>query len=80
MELYPLKNGPSLPAEAVYLAQDLELKGVKLSAKAGSLVATGPNVSKPELSPDERARIVKWKLHLLALVEYCSKENPCVRD
>ena len=75
MELYPLKDGPTLPAEVVHLAQDLELRGVTLSVKSGSLVATGLNGCKPDLSADDRAQIVKWKLHLIDLVKYCSTER-----
>ncbi len=71
MDLYPLKDGPTLPYAAVALAQDLDIRQIRLSANGDRLIVSGPN-GPPDLSPEERQSIVKWKLHLLALVAYCS--------
>lgn len=74
METLSLRNGPDLPMEVVLLAADLELRQIRLSAKGGSLVVTGPN-GKPELSHEERIQITRWKSHLLSLIAYCERPD-----
>ena len=69
-----LKNGPTLPVDALSLAIDLDLRGLRLVCEGDTLRVIGPN-GKPELSPDDRSAIVKWKPHLLALVVYCSTDH-----
>ncbi len=68
-ELITLKNGPTLPQEAIALAIDLEGRGFSMRDDRGTLRLSGAD---PKLlSAEDREQIKKWKLHLLAVVAYC---------
>ena len=70
-DLVPLKHGPSVPEEAIRLFLDLSDRGFVLRSEDGKLklnsgVATAP------LTDAERTAIVRYKFHLLGLVDYCA--------
>jgi hypothetical protein len=60
-------NGPTLPAEVVRLALDLERRGVPLRTDQEHrfMVPTDPR-----LTAANRQAIQRWKHHLGAVVEY----------
>ena len=59
-------GGLTLPAEALRLAIDLELKGVSLTADGDHLVVRPRHL----LTTDEQEAVRRWKWHLLALLAY----------
>ena len=70
-EVYHLQNGPSVPVEAVSLMLSLESRGFTMKAQDGSLRLSGPLETVTE---GDKAAIVRWKAHLLGLVEYCGRD------
>lgn len=73
MDLLTLREGPTVPVDAVHLAIDLELKGFTLRAHTDGRLLITPKADlepKPTLTDAERQGITQWKAHLLALVAY----------
>jgi hypothetical protein len=66
-----LRDGPILPAAVVELALALEARGLTLRAQDGVLTVT----PRDRITEDDRALIRRWKLHLLALVAYCDRDD-----
>ncbi len=64
-----LKNGPSLPWDAIAPALRLEAQGFLLREDQGKLKLTG---DPSKLTLEDRAAVTRWKAHLLAIVEYCA--------
>jgi hypothetical protein len=62
-----LKNGPVLPAEPILLALDLEARGFTLTRLEDDVLSVQPY---QRLSRQDCADIKRWKLHLLAIVDY----------
>ena len=62
-----LKGGLVLPLAAVQFALDLEQRGLQLRVEDGDVLFVGP---KNRLTDDDRVRIRRWKLHLLAIASY----------
>lgn len=65
-DLVELRAGPIVTADALRLALDLESKGHALTAKDGALHVTNGKA----LTAEDRAAIVQWKRHLLAIASY----------
>ncbi len=65
-----LRNGPTLPDDAFRLAVSLEGDGFTLARRGEDGLRVIPNGR--ELTPAEREQITRWKLHLLAVVDYCA--------
>jgi len=61
-----LKGGPMVPVEAYLTLLDLERRGVTVEASGAGLMV-GP---RKLLTEADRARVRKWKPHLLMLVNY----------
>ena len=61
-----LVGGLTVPREAVHVAIDLELRGMRLEA-TGNTLRVSPG---SRLTDGDRAAIRRWKLHLLALLAY----------
>jgi len=70
-----LRDGPTLPVEALKLAWDLEDAGYTMRAVHGTLRLTPVRPGADELGPTDRASIVRWKPHLLAIVDYCASRS-----
>ena len=69
-----LKQGPTLPVEALELAIDLERRGVALSLDADQQLVIDPSA---DLNDLDRSRIRRWRWHLAAIVGYrCPEEVP----
>jgi len=66
-----LKNGPTLPVEAIELTLDLERRGIPLATDSDHQFIV-PN--HPRLSEADRAAISRWRHHLGAAVEYRAPE------
>ncbi len=66
-------NGLAVPAEALELLVDLDIRGMSLTVHKGDQlrVARKDGQGAPELTDGDREAITRWKIHLLALVAYC---------
>lgn len=62
-----LKDGPTLPAEAIELALDLERRGIRLRTDAAHQLVVPRH---PELTQADYAAIARWRLHLAAIANY----------
>lgn len=66
--------GYTCPLPVFNLALALEDAGCRLTVRrtgeVASLVLSGANGQRPTLTAGTRAEIVKWKLHLIALVDW----------
>jgi hypothetical protein len=65
-----LKGGLIVPAQSCLLAFELEDRGFKLS-RDGDVLVVQPH---ERLTRDDCSRIRRWKLHLLALLDYTPPE------
>ncbi len=74
MDLITLKNGPTIPADAILLYLDLERRGYQFAAEGDTLKLIAERDSsgtaRDTLSENDRSAIKKWKHHLLAVVSY----------
>lgn len=61
-----LSHGPIVPIEPLMLMLGLEARGVRLTSDGQDLVITPFSL----LTDDDRQQLRRWKLHLLALVDY----------
>jgi hypothetical protein len=66
-----LRHGPVLPAEVVLLALDLEARGITLARDGDGLLAR----PRAALTEHDVAAIGRWRLHLLAVVDYCDRPD-----
>jgi TubC N-terminal docking domain len=66
-----LRNGPTVPAEALLLALDLEQRSIPLATDADHQFIS-PKDSR--LTADDDAAIQRWRHHLGAIVEYRAPE------
>lgn len=64
-----LRYGQALPTTAVSLALRLESRGYTFSVSQDRLILSGGD----GLSADDRTEIKRWRLHLMALVDYGKK-------
>lgn len=69
MSVIELREGPALPTASLSLALALESRGHALSVADGKLVVSDGS----RLTPEDRAEIKRWRLHLMELVVYCAK-------
>jgi hypothetical protein len=65
------RNGPALPADALHFVWDLEGRGFSLEAKDGALIVQPSS----RLTDDDRAAIRRWRLHLLAIMQYVQRND-----
>jgi hypothetical protein len=70
-ELVALKGGLTVPAEPLLLVFELEGRGFSLRADAAGRLAVSPALG---LTAEDRARIQRWKFHLLELIDYQAPE------
>jgi hypothetical protein len=69
-----LRDKPTVPAEALALAWDLEARGFDLQVEAGQLrVRPGQ-----ALTAADREAIRRWRVHLLAILAYVDQRFPVV--
>ena len=66
-----LKNGPTLPVEVIEMALDLERRGFRQSVDRDGRYQVEPAT---ELTEADRAALVRWRLHLGAIVSYGTTE------
>jgi hypothetical protein len=64
-----LKQGPTVPDAAFVLSIDLEARGFRLYRDGSVLRVTQGE----KLTAEDRAAILKYKLHLLSIVDYVVK-------
>ncbi len=73
-QVIDLKNGPTLPIAVFELALALETRGFTFQAVGDQLRVIPPRdtngTERDTLSEIDREAIKKWKLHLLAVVDY----------
>lgn len=74
-ELIELRGGLTIPSEPLVLAWELEARDLTLSVDGEKLRIAGSAGEKPLLSEEDRARIVRWKSHLMALATYRAPER-----
>jgi hypothetical protein len=67
-----LRDGPTLPVEAVELALDLERRGFRQSIDAAGCYQVEPPAG---LNGDDRARLARWRNHVVAVLRYCEQER-----
>jgi hypothetical protein len=60
-----LRGGLSVPITPLLLLLDLEARGFRATRDGDDLVQPGR-----DLTADDRTAIRRWKLHLLALLDY----------
>ena len=70
MTFIELRGGLTVPEEAIVLAFHLLNQGLELKHEGDRLRVSGPQRTVPSLTPEDTAAIVRWKMHLLALVDY----------
>ena len=63
-------GGLSLPFEAVDLGIELEGRGIRFRVDGDTLKVSTATGERPDLSTDDKARIVKWKPHLIELQKW----------
>lgn len=68
-DLIDLRDGPTLPIDAISLALALEARGHVLAVTNDRLVVTEGS----RLTEDDRAAIKHRRVHLMALLDYCQK-------
>lgn len=66
-EFVTLKNGPTLPADAIRLAIDLEARGFRMTLDRGQQFTIEPAA---HLTDEDRGLIARWRLHLGAIMGY----------
>ncbi len=66
-----LREGPTLPIEAIELTLDLERRGFTLHVVATQQIVVEPAA---ELSDLDRARLRRWTYHVAAVVTYGQRE------
>jgi hypothetical protein len=66
-----LRNGPTVRLEAVRLVLDLEARGVRLQRDGDDVVISAPA---SQVTNDDRTRLRQFKPHVLALIDYCTRE------
>ncbi len=72
-----LSGGLTVPAAAFELFHDLAThRGLLLRSEAGVLRVSTPDGGKPDLSAEDVTAIKKWKLHLIALIDYRPPADP----
>lgn len=73
-----LKHGPNggldVPSEALVVFYRLLTRDLTLKVEGETLRVCCADGSRPEFSESERASIVRWKAHLVALVNYVPPE------
>lgn len=74
-DFVPLAGGLTVPRVPLDLLLDLERRNILCRQEGEMLRVSGPNGARPELSPAEVETIKKYKLHLLALVNYIAPER-----
>ena len=74
-DVLALQGGPALPWPVIALALALEDRGLILVRKVDTLRVLSKDGTRPTLSEAERAAIVRWKDHLLALVDYMHQSD-----
>jgi hypothetical protein len=62
-----LQGGPILPIEPCVLALDLEARGFRMTKEPDDVLSVQPW---QKLTAEDVAAIWRWKLHLLALLDY----------
>jgi hypothetical protein len=62
-----LTSGLVLPVEPCLLALDLEARGFTLTREHDDVLSVQPH---QRLTPEDCVAIRRWKLHLLAIVDY----------
>lgn len=67
-EFITLKNGPTLPADAIRLAIDLEARGFRMSVDEAHQFQIESTTT--TLTDADRAGIARWRLHLGAIIGY----------
>ena len=65
-----LAGGLTVPVEAFVLAHELSRRDLILRVQGDLLRIQGPGGTKPDLSPEDMAKIRRWKAHLIALLDY----------
>lgn len=69
-------NGPTVPTEAIDLVRDLDARGIKFQRNGDRLRVYRDDGENVEYQPGERDAIVKWKAHILAIVELGQAPQP----
>ncbi len=64
-----LREGPALPTAALNLALALESRDHAIGVRDGKLTVSDGS----KLSAQDREDVKRWRLHLMALVDYCAK-------
>jgi hypothetical protein len=71
--------GYTCPVPVLKLALALEDAGCRLTVRRNgtepSLLVSGANGQRPTLAADTRAEIARWKLHLMALVDWIATQE-----
>ncbi len=67
-----LSGGLAVPVEALKVCWTLEAKGVRLLRDGGDLIVR----PKGSITDAERAELLRWKRHVLALLDYIAPEVP----
>jgi hypothetical protein len=62
-----LKDGPVLPVAPCLLALELEERGFTMRREGGNVLSVQPY---DPLTSYDYARIRRWKIHLLAILDY----------
>jgi hypothetical protein len=70
-ELLPLQGGPTVPAATLQLLWSLEDRGINFTVDAGDIVVERSDL----LTTEDRAALVRWKPHVLAIICYCQREE-----
>ena len=72
-----LVDGPTLPADVIGLALDLESRGFHVYRSEEKLTVARHDGEDPDhlLSEADRVSIRKWKLHLLELYDYVARRE-----
>jgi hypothetical protein len=65
-----LRGGLTIPLEPLLLALDLEARGFRLMPDGDSIVVAPFS----QLTEDDQRQLRRWKLHVLALLEYRAPE------
>jgi hypothetical protein len=70
-EYVTLRGGLTLPVAVVSLALELEARGLRLTVDGDGLLASPRHL----LTDVDRQQIKRWRLHLLALLDYCTTDH-----
>lgn len=79
-ELFEYAKGPTVPVEAMHLLAELDVRGIHVQQNGERLRVYRDDDAPIVYEEGERERIVRFKLHLLAIVAYVEGQQAPIQN